>query len=161
VIVDPFREQSLMLARQVLGYKNPDDPSPHSAVGDPRVASAQLRVDVRLESMVRGICQQLWVDSAGIAANAEARVREALSQTNIEFEIAKEVKHQLDDMRRWITDRVRKRIEQLVDQAIDERIGQAPQLLAKKITGKMWSAFTGRSTGKSDIYGRGRDKRAK
>ena len=138
-----------------------DQPKPHSGTGDSRLADARMTVDLRLESMVRGICQQIWVDSAAVAANAEAKVREALNQTNIEAEIDKAIAREMDNLRHWLNQKVSKRLNELVDRAIDERIGDAPRLLAKKITDKMWAAYTGRKPGKSDIYGRGPYRRGK
>lgn len=165
--MDPFRDTVSMLAHQVLGHLEYDRKTgehfakPHSGASDPRLAGAKMTIDLRLESMVRGICQQIWVDSAAVAANAEGKVREALSEANIDLEIAKAVKLEMDNMRSWIAERVRKRIYEAVDRAIDERIGGAPKLYAKRITDRMWTSYFGKPPGRSNIYGRTRAPRTK
>jgi hypothetical protein len=156
--MDPFRETALMLARQVTGLDDLDRRAPHPGASDPRVAGAKMEINLRLESMVRGICQQVWVDSAAVASVVEARVREAVNESSIEAEIARAVQAELDFARRSIVDRVRKRIQDSIDRAIDERVGKAPATLAKKITDKMWDAFANvykpPRLGGSNVYGR-------
>lgn len=152
---EPSDYYAKTLARAVLGMDDFNNPKPHPGTVAPELARAQMTIDLRLESMVRGICQQIWVDSAAVAANVEAKVREALNQTNIEREIDKAIEREMGNLRRWLAEKASKRLNELVDRAIDERIGDAPKLLAKKITDRMWAAYTGRKPGKSDIYGRG------
>jgi hypothetical protein len=160
--MDTFRDMSMMLARSILTSSELVNNEgrklrPHVGAGDQRLAGAKMEVNLRLEAMVRGICQQVWIDQAAVAANIEDRVREALAETSIEAEIARAVASEISRMRSWIVDKVQKRIEKLIDDAIDERIGKAPATLAKKITDKMWNAFANIKTERlngSNVYGR-------
>lgn len=147
--MDPFRDTARMLANQVLGHLNYDPetgehyPKPHSGTGDPRIAPARMQVRIELESMIRGMCKQVWIDSAAVAQNAEMQIREAASRIDLEAEIHKAVAHELSCMRRDITKIVQDKIKALIDLGISDAIGDAPRKLANKIAGRMWDAMFG------------------
>jgi hypothetical protein len=159
---DPKDRYAVMLARQVLGQHDYENPRPHSGTGDPRLADAQMRVDLHLESMVRGICRQVWIDSAAVAANVESQVREAAAKADVETEIAKAVAAEFARMRCEITNIVKRKVEGLIDLAVSDAVGDAPRKLANKIAGRMWDAVFGnevRRKGWPSTYAQGKRKR--
>lgn len=165
--MDPFRATTRMLAQQVLGHLDYDPltgephPKPHSGAGDPRLAPARMHVHLELESMIRGICRQIWIDSAAVSANAEAQIREAVAKVDLEAEIARAVAAELGRARYDITSIVRKKIEALIDLGISDAIGDAPRKLANKIAGRMWDAVFGSDVPRKGWLGSMRSRRKK
>ena len=102
-----------------------------------------MQVDVRLESMVRGIVRQVWVDSAAVTSVVEERVREAISQSNIEKVITETANREVALARERITRMVQDKIARFVEAGVDAALGDGPRKLANKIASRMWDRVFG------------------
>lgn len=134
----PRDEIASMLARQVLGF---EDYGRDRRLPPAEVSSAQAEVEINLKSMVRGIRQRIWIDTASIADRVAKQIEEAASEVNIDKVIAEAVAREIENMRRTIGDVVRKSIETMVQTAIMDKLQDGPYRYASKIVARMWDAL--------------------
>jgi hypothetical protein len=133
----PRDDMAYLLAQTILGLHGPDG-RPHVRGADPKLASARVEVDVRMESMVRGMAQQIWMDAASIAASAEAAVREAVSKVNLEQVIKDTVANELARVRAELATTVQKRIAGIVESAVHDAVGREVAAEARAIAVASW-----------------------
>jgi hypothetical protein len=133
----PRGEMAYLLAQTILGLHGPDG-KPHMRGADARLASGRVEVDIRMESMVRGMAQQIWMDAASIAASAEAAIREAVSKVDLEQVIKETVAAELARVRAELHDKVRREIDGLVGVAVHDAIGTKIAAEAKALAFSAW-----------------------
>lgn len=142
---DPRSYFATTLARQILGEEEFEQRRlRENAEGLNRaeLADARLRVDVHLESMVRGITKQIWLDSAAVSRVVEERVRAAMDEHKLEEAIQRAVTAEVERARAEIRRRVEEKVKQMTEYAIEGAVGDGPRQLARKVASRVWaSAF--------------------
>ena len=109
----------------------------------------QVEVNIEMRAMVHGIRNRLWLQSAQIAMQVEAKLTEAASEDHIRRKIEEAVAAEVADVERTIRAAVRKKFEYIIDNAIRTATGDGPKLLAQKVADAMWSEIWDKSEGKS------------
>lgn len=135
---DSKLEIASMLARQFLGF---EDYSKDARILPAEISSAQAQVEINLSSMVRGIRRQIWIDTAAIADRVEKQLEAACADVNIDRVIAEAVAAEIANMKRTIGDVVRKRIHDMIENAILDKIQDGPYRYASKVVARMWDAL--------------------
>lgn len=101
-----------MLAETILGLRDHDAKAPNL---DPRMSNAGVEVQIRLESMTRGLVERIWMNSAAIAESAEAAVREATKDVSLEKLVRDTVAAEVARIRSEITTKVRDCLERAIE----------------------------------------------
>lgn len=134
--MDRDRENvATMLARQFLGLDDYHKQRLHEVPYE--LGEGMATVEINLRSMVQGISRQIWISSAAIATQVEAKLREAASEESLAKAVAAEVKDVLATLRRDIREQVRKIVDDRIRSAIADALGDTPQRLARKIATDM------------------------
>jgi hypothetical protein len=123
-----------MLCRQILGMRETDGQRPRGMVDD----AAGAKVSIELQGMVKTIRRQLWIDNASYTKRVQDEITEQASRIDLQAEIAKSVKREIDDVLRQLASLVRTKVQALVSDEIHRRIGGLPARIARKLTKKVW-----------------------
>lgn len=123
-------EYALMLARQILGDADYQDQA--SRLPPAEVSRAEATVQINLESMVRGIRRQVWIDSAAIAQRVHDQLGEAIKGLSIEAVIVKAVKVELARVEREAEQMVRTEVEKQIKAMVASYLGDEPIKLARQ-----------------------------
>lgn len=112
-----------MLAETILGMR---DGQAVAAPGpQPEMSRAGVEVQLRLESMTRGMIERIWLNAGAIATAAEAAVREATSSVSLEQTVRVAVQAEVERVRREVVDKVRKRLERHFEEILVDEIEQS------------------------------------
>lgn len=128
-----------LLAETILGYRDYErGPKPLHHVAE--AATGRVEVDIRIESMVRGMIDKFWLDAASLASAAEAAIREATKEVSIEKLVKETVAKQIALVQRDIEDRIRKRIDDLVTSVVYEQVEDALRIYARDKARMIWDS---------------------
>lgn len=102
--------------------ETPRREEPAARSPQPEMSRAGVEVQVRLESMTRGMIERIWMDVGAIATAAEAAVREATSSVSLERVVRDAVRAEVERVRREVGDKVRKRLEDHLEAILADEI---------------------------------------
>lgn len=94
-------------------------------------------VTLHMDTMVRSITKDLRFDFALIAGRVEAELRKQCDAVNMDDEIKRLVEQYIGAVRAQLREKIHRRVEGLVSQAIDDVAGPWAKRVAKKMTEKL------------------------
>lgn len=132
----PRDEMALRLAQLIIGMRDAERLEHRGP--DARLASGLIEVDIRMESMVRTMVHEIWMDAGQLAASAEAAVREATAQVSIVKVVQDIVARQVAAVKIDLESKIAKRISEIVESAIADATGNGLRTYAQQVAEKLW-----------------------
>ena len=94
-------------------------------------------VTLHMDAMIRSITKDIRFDLALVTTMIEEELRKQCEAVNLEEEIRGLVKKYLDGVRAQMREKIHRRVESLLSQAIDDVAGPWAKSVAKKMTAKL------------------------